>query len=43
MRGSGESISTNIELVSQLLDDSIYGDSGHSIAALDKTFGQESI
>jgi len=38
MRGKPETISTNIDLVSQLLDDSIYGDSGASIAALDKTF-----
>lgn len=38
MRGKSEAISANIDLVSQLLDDSIYGDSGASIAALDRTF-----
>lgn len=41
MRGKSEAISTNIDLVSQLLDDSIYGDSIGSIAALDRTFGRE--
>lgn len=41
MRGKSETISTNIDLVSQLLDDSVYGDSGSSIAALDRTFGRE--
>ena len=41
MRGKTEAISANISLVSQMLDDSIYGDSGQSIAALDRTFGRE--
>ncbi len=38
MRGKTETISTNIDLVSQLLDDSVYGDSGASIAAIDETY-----
>jgi len=42
MRGNRESISTNIELVSQLLDDSVYGESGRSIAALDRAFQKQS-
>jgi hypothetical protein len=41
MRGKTETISANINLVSQLLDDSIYGESGDSIAALDRTYGRE--
>lgn len=40
MRGKTEVISANIDLVSQLLDDSIYGDAGDSIAALDRTYGR---
>jgi len=43
MRGANESISTNIELVSQLMDDSIYGESRRSIAALDRAFEKESL
>jgi len=39
MRGKSEAISANIDLVSQLLDDSIYGDAGESVAALDRTYG----
>ncbi len=39
MRGKSEAISANIDLVSQLLDDSIYGDAGESVAALDRTLG----
>lgn len=41
MRGKSEAISANINLVSQLLDESIYGESGSSIAALDRTFRPE--
>lgn len=41
MRGKSETISANIDLVSQLLDSSIYGDSSDSIAALDRTYGRE--
>ncbi|MGC3990920.1 MAG: hypothetical protein QM796_14835 [Chthoniobacteraceae bacterium] len=41
MRGKTETISANIDLVSHLLDDSIYGDSGASIAALDQTYGEK--
>jgi len=41
MRGKSEAISANIDLVSQMLDDSVYGDSGQSIAALDRTFGSQ--
>jgi hypothetical protein len=40
MRGKPETISANIDLVSHLLDDSIYGDSGASIAAVDQSFQQ---
>ncbi len=40
MRGKSEAISANIDLVSQLLDDSIYGDSGESVAALDRTYSR---
>jgi len=40
MRGETTTISTNIDLVSQLLDDSsIYGDSGASIAAIEQSYG----
>jgi len=40
MRGKTETISTKIDLVSHLLDDSIYGESGPSIAVLDETFNR---
>jgi len=42
MRGDSGMNFVNIELVSQLLDDSIYGESGDSIAALERRFGGES-
>ena len=38
MRGKPEAISANIDLVSHLLDDSLFGDSGASVAALDERF-----
>ena len=38
MRGKPIAISDNIDLVSQLLDDSLFGDSGASVAALDRRF-----
>ncbi len=41
MRGKNEAVSANIDLVSQLLDDSVYGDSGASIAQLDRTYQKE--
>jgi hypothetical protein len=41
MRGKPAAISANIDLVSHLLDDSVYGDSGASIAALEQTYGQK--
>jgi hypothetical protein len=41
MRGDSGVNFVNIELVSQLLDDSIYGESGDSIAALERRFGGE--
>lgn len=40
MRGGNEAISTNIKLVSQLLDHSVYGESEASIAAIDQTYGE---
>ncbi len=43
MRGKTETISSNIDLVSRLLDDSVYGDSGASIAALEQTYGGEGL
>jgi len=43
MRGKPETISSNIDLVSQLLDDTVYGDSGASIAALEQTYSGGSI
>lgn len=41
MRGKTGAISANIDLVSQLLDDSIYGDSSASIARLERTYEKE--
>lgn len=41
MRGKGGTISANIDLVSQLLDDSVYGDSSASIAELERTYQKE--
>lgn len=41
MRGRNETISTNIKLVSQLLDNSVYGESEASIAAIDQTYGEK--
>ncbi len=39
MRGKPETISANIDLVSHLLDDTVFGDSGASVAALERTYG----
>lgn len=39
IRGKPETISANIGLVSQLLDSSVYGDAGGSVAALESTYG----
>lgn len=41
MRGKSGTISANIDLVSQLLDDSVYGDSGASIAEIERTYQKE--
>lgn len=38
MRGKSESISSNIKLVSQLLDTSIYGESSESVQAVEASF-----
>lgn len=42
MRGKPETISGHVDLVSQLLDDSVFGDSGASIAAVDRSFAVSS-
>lgn len=42
MRGKPETISSHVDLVSQLLDDSVFGDSGASIAAVDRSFAVSS-
>ena len=38
LRGKDSTVSTDIHFVSQFLDDSIYGDSSASIAALDQSY-----
>lgn len=38
IRGKTETITANIDLVSQLLDDSVYGDAGASLAAIERNY-----
>ncbi len=42
IRGKAESVSSNIDLVSRLLDDSVYGEDRASIAELERSYAPES-